>query len=292
MREKIFTGTASALVTPFKDGLIDYNCLGRLIEDQIEAGINALVIAGTTGEASTMPDDEHIQLIAEAVRFAGGRIPIIGGTGSNDTEHGIALSKAAERVGADALLLVTPYYNKTNQRGLVEHYKATAAAVDLPLILYNVPSRTALNIAPTTYETLASVENIVAIKECNIAQVADTRQLCGDRFDHYSGEDGLVVPLLSLGGSGVISVVSNVAPVLMREMTDAWFAGDIVAARDIQIKLMPLINACFTDVNPIPVKAMMNLLGKYVGDPRLPLVAHDEKHLPGLKDLLSAYNLI
>lgn len=293
MKKRIFSGAATALVTAFaEDGSIDYGRMERLIDAQIAAGINALVIAGTTGEASTMPDDEHIELIEKAVQFVNGRVAVIAGTGSNDTAHGIRLSKAAEAVGADALLLVTPYYNKSNQAGLVQHFKAMAESVDLPIILYNVPSRTGLNIDPSSYLKLAAIENIVGIKECNLDQVAETRELCGDRFDHYSGEDGLVVPFLSLGGSGVISVVSNLVPRRFREMTDAWFEGDIERARQIQIELIPLINACFCDVNPIPVKAMMNLSGESVGDPRLPLTAFDEDRLTDLRSVLERYKLV
>lgn len=293
MKKRIFSGAATALVTAFaEDGSIDYGRMSRLIDDQIDAGINALVIAGTTGEASTMPDDEHIELIEKTVQFVNGRVPVIAGTGSNDTAHGIRLSKAAEAVGADALLLVTPYYNKSNQRGLVQHFKAMAEAVDLPVILYNVPSRTALNIEVSTYLELAAVESIVGIKECNFVQLAETRALCGDRFDHYSGEDGLVVPFLSLGGTGVISVASNLVPARFREMTDAWFEGDLERARQIQLDLIPLINACFTDVSPIPVKAMMNLMGESVGEPRLPLTAFDEDRLAELQSVLERYELI
>ncbi len=286
MKTEIFRGTASALVTPFSKEGIDYDALERLINEQIDCGINALVIAGTTGEASTMPDEEHIELIRQAKHFINGRVPLIAGTGSNDTEHGIELSKAAVQVGADALLLVTPYYNKTNQEGLVQHFKATAAAVDVPLILYNVPSRTAMNIEPETYYKLASIEHIVGIKECNLNQVAETRRLCGDAYAHYSGEDGLVIPMMSLGGLGVISVTSNVAPRQMVDMTKAWLDGDIQLAAKMQIELMDLINACFIDVNPIPVKAALNLMGKAIGEPRLPLVSLDEKKTETLRNVL------
>ncbi len=272
MKKTVFTGAATALVTPFRDDRIDYAILAQLIEMQIQAGIDALVIAGTTGEASTMPDDEHIELIAESVKIVAGRVPVIAGTGSNDTIHGVRLSTAASQAGADALLHVTPYYNKTNQKGLAEHFKRMASAVDIPIILYNVPSRTALNIDPKTYLELADVENIVAIKECNIAQVPETISLCGNAFTHYSGEDALVVPLLSLGGKGVISVVSNLIPAEMSRMVKLWMSGEIKAAASEQIRLMPLIKACFSDVNPIPVKAAMGLMGFETGSPRLPLL--------------------
>lgn len=292
MKHKLFRGAATALVTPFNGDRIDYDALAELIERQIDGGISALVIAGTTGEASTMPDQEHIELIEEAVKLASGRVPIIAGTGSNDTAHGVALSKAAEAVGADALLHVTPYYNKTNQEGLVQHFKANAQAVDIPVILYNVPSRTGLNINPETYLKLASIENIVGIKECNIAQMPDTLHLCGDAYSHYSGEDGMVVPLLSLGGDGVISVASNVVPDQMSELTRLWFAGDIAAAAALQVRLMPLINACFSDVNPIPVKAAMELLGYNGCKPRLPLVELAESKREAMASVLADFGLL
>lgn len=292
MKTKLFSGAATALVTPFNGDQIDYTVLGELIEDQIQAGISALVIAGTTGEASTMPDKEHIELIAESVKLVAGRVPVIAGTGSNDTVHGINLSKEAQRVGADALLHVTPYYNKTNQSGLVEHFKLTAKSVDLPIILYNVPSRTGLNISPRTYHELAAIENIVAIKECNIAQMAETIALCGDAFAHYSGEDGMVVPLLSLGGEGVISVVANLIPGEMSRLVAKWFNGEHKSSAAEQIRLMPLINACFSDVNPIPVKAAFELMGRSVGAPRLPLVSLSPQLRESLKQVLVDYGLL
>lgn len=291
MKNEIFRGTATALITPFKGEQIDYEKLGELIEEQIHAGIDAIVIAGTTGEASTMPDHEHIELIKQSVVYAGKRVPIIAGTGSNDTIHGINLSKEAQRVGADALLHVTPYYNKTSQNGLVEHFKATAISVDLPIILYNVPSRTGLNISPHTYYELAGISNIVAVKECNISQMAETILLCGEAYDHYSGEDGLIVPLLSLGGKGVISVVSNLVPKQIKAITNLWFEGDLKESAKLQIQLMELINSCFIDINPIPVKAAMNLMGKAVGQTRLPLVDLAAVHQAKLAAVLAKYDL-
>ncbi|MDD2213151.1 MAG: 4-hydroxy-tetrahydrodipicolinate synthase [Oscillospiraceae bacterium] len=288
----VFKGSAVALVTPFKNDQVDYERLDQLCDEQIAAGTDALVICGTTGEASAMPDDEHISVIREAVRVTAGRVPVIAGTGSNDTRHGAALSQAAAKAGADALLCVTPYYNKTSQKGLIQHFTATAAAVDLPIILYNVPSRTSLNIQPQTYAALADVENIVGIKECNLGQVGDIFQLTGDRFAVYSGEDGLVLPLMALGGLGVISVIANIVPQRTVAMTHAWLNGDIQTARAEQISLLPLIHACFCDVNPIPIKAAMNLLHKAVGPCRLPLTDLSEADTRRLQQVLKDYALL
>ena len=287
----IFQGAGVAIVTPFSENGVDFDKLTELLNRQIEAGTDAIIITGTTGEASTMPDEEHLAVIRHAVKVVGGRIPVIAGTGSNDTRHGIRLSQNAQSAGADALLCVTPYYNKTNQRGLIEHFKATAEAVDLPIILYNVPSRTNLNIAPATYQALMSCANIVGIKECNIHQLADTFNLCGDRYSIYSGEDGLVIPLMSLGGKGVISVVSNVCPTYMVEMTHAWLAGKTDKAAAMQIKLSDLVSALFCDVNPIPVKAAMNFMGLEVGDCRLPLTDVTEAQAEQIKSALSDFGL-
>ena len=291
-RQELFRGAGVAIVTPFTETGVDYDKLTELINWQIDKGIDAIIICGTTGEASTLLDEEHIDVIRHAVEITAKRVPVIAGTGSNDTIHGIRLSQNAQKVGADALLCVTPYYNKTNQRGLIEHFKATAAAVDVPIILYNVPSRTNLNIAPETYEALSDVENIQAIKECNIHQVAETFARCGDRFDIYSGEDGLVVPLLSMGGKGVISVAANVWPEEMVAMTHSWFDGDLTTAASKQIGLTNLIKALFSDVNPIPVKEAMNIMGLEVGDCRLPLYSMSELAREHLQQVLKDYKLI
>lgn len=291
-KQTIFTGAGVAIVTPFHEQGVDFDKLTELIEQQIAAGIDALIIAGTTGEASTMPDDEHIAVIRHAVEVTGRRVPVIAGTGSNDTHHGIRLSQAAERAGADALLCVTPYYNKTSQKGLIEHFKATAAAVSLPIVLYNVPSRTNLNISPAVYEALTEADNIIAIKECNIHQVAETAARCGDHYDIYSGEDGLVVPLMSLGGKGVISVLANIWPERMVELTHAWLNGNIQTAAAIQIDINALVNAVFSDVNPIPIKAAMNLMGMQVGPCRLPLTDMNPSAHAALAECLKAYHLI
>ena len=290
----IFEGTAVALVTPFtEDGsAVDFAGLAALCDMQIKAGIDALIICGTTGEASTMPDAEHVQVISEAVKAAGGKVPIIAGTGSNDTRHAVHLATEAERVGADALLVVTPYYNKTSQSGLVEHFKASASAVDLPVILYNVPSRTAMNIDPETLLRLAPVENIVGMKECNFNQLNRNMSLCGSRYHYWSGEDGLVVPLMAMGGQGVISVIANVLPELTIAMTHAWLAGDHDQARRLQVELEPLIEACFCEVNPIPVKYAMNRAGLQAGPCRLPLVSISPDHAAFVDRVLVSYDLL
>lgn len=291
-RDLIFKGSATALVTPFlPDGRVDYKRLEELVDEQIKAGTDALVICGTTGEASALPDEEHVAVVRTAVQTTSGRVPVIAGMGSNDTAHGINLAKAVTAVGADALLNVTPYYNKTTQKGLIRHFKATAAASDLPVILYNVPSRTNLNINPETYYALAKVENIVAIKECNLAQVARTRQLCGDAYVHYSGEDGLVIPMMSLGGMGVISVIANILPEVTRAMTHAWLEGRVKEASDLQIGMADLIGSLFCEVNPIPVKAAMELLGRSAGPCRMPLAEMEEQNLRRLADSLRRYGL-
>lgn len=291
-RDIIFRGSATALVTPFHpDGRVNYQRLEELVEEQIQAGVDALVICGTTGEASALPDEEHVAVVRTAVQATSGRVPIIAGMGSNDTAHGVNLAKAVTAVGADALLNVTPYYNKTTQKGLIRHFEATAAASDLPVILYNVPSRTNLNINPETYYALAKVENIVAIKECNLSQVARTRQLCGNAYVHYSGEDGNVIPMMSLGGQGVITVLGNIIPEVMREMTHAWLDGRVKEASDLQVGLADLIGSLFCEVNPIPVKEAMNLLGKNVGPCRMPLAEMEEANISRLTASLKAYGL-
>ncbi len=291
-KKVIYEGAGVAIVTPFNESGVDYNKFKELIERQIKAGTDAIIVCGTTGEASTMPDGEHIEVIRFAVETVNKRVPVIAGTGSNDTAHGIELSKMAEATGTDALLLVSPYYNKTSQKGLIEHYKKTAAAVSLPIVLYNVPSRTSLNIAPTTYEALAEVENIVAIKECNIHQVAETMQRCPGAYTYYSGEDGLVLPLMALGGKGVISVLSNVWPERVVELTHTFLDGDVRGAAEIQVSLQALIDALFSDVNPIAVKESLNLMGLEVGEPRLPLTTMTEEGAAKLKTCLKTYGLL
>lgn len=291
-RDIIFKGSATALVTPFHpDGRVNYNRLEELVDEQIRQGVDALVICGTTGEASALPDEEHVAVVRTAVQTASGRVPIIAGMGSNDTAHGVNLARAVSAVGADALLNVTPYYNKTTQKGLIRHFEATAAASDRPVILYNVPSRTNLNINPETYYALARVENIVAIKECNIAQVARTRQLCGNAYAHYSGEDGMVVPMMSLGALGVISVVGNILPEVMKSMTHSFLEGRLQEAAALQIGLSDLVASLFCEVNPIPVKAALELLGQSAGPCRMPLAEMETANLKRLADSLKAYGL-
>ncbi|HEY9062616.1 MAG TPA: 4-hydroxy-tetrahydrodipicolinate synthase [Pseudobacteroides sp.] len=292
MTKPIFTGSGVAIVTPFTDDGIDFNKLGELIDYQIREGTDALVICGTTGEASTMPDEEHKAAIKFAVEKVNKRVPVIAGTGSNDTRHAIELSKYAEEVGADAILSVTPYYNKTSQRGLVEHFKAIANSIKIPVILYNVPSRTNLNICPETVKALSEIDNIVAIKECNINQVGDIINLCGDKITVYSGNDDLVVPLLSLGGKGVISVMANIIPKDTHDMVAKYLSGDVEGSKNLQLKTLNLIKALFVDVSPIPVKAAMNLMGMNVGSCRMPLVDMSDKNLDILKNSMKEYGLL
>ncbi|MBQ6714185.1 MAG: 4-hydroxy-tetrahydrodipicolinate synthase [Clostridia bacterium] len=274
MKNRIFTGAATALVTPMNsDGSVNFARLSTLVDEQIKGGIDALVICGTTGEKSTLRYDEHVKVIEDSVKAAKGRVPIIAGTGSNDTVYSVELCRDAEIAGADAFLMVAPYYNKTSQAGLVAHYNYIADRVNKPIILYNVPSRTGVAIKPETYKELSKHPNIVATKEANgdLSSVAQTKYLCGDELDVYSGNDDQTIPMMSLGGIGVISVLSNIAPRVMHDMCEAYFKGDIDKARELQVKHTGLINALFSDVNPIPVKEAMNILGMDVGPCRLPL---------------------
>jgi len=274
----IFRGVATALVTPTTADGVDYEALGRLIDWQIEEGINALVIAGTTGEGSTLTVEEHKEVIRYSVQRVNHRIPVIGGTGSNDTATAIELTKSACEDGVDACLVVTPYYNKATQNGLIAMYKAIADASTKPIIMYNVPSRTGVNIEPSTYAALAGYPNIAAIKEANgnISKIVEAAGAIGDQLDMYSGNDDQVVPILSMGGSGVISVVSNVAPRRTVEMCDRYFAGDVAGAAEIQCELLPLIRALFCEVNPIPVKAAMAAMGYCENYLRMPLCPMSE----------------
>ena len=278
MKTPIFTGVATALVTPFLNRAIDYEAFGAIIDDQLNAGINALVICGTTGEASTLSDDDQISAIEFAVKRVAGRIPVIAGAGSNDTEHAISLCKRSCEVGADALLIVTPYYNKTSQRGLIHMYTRIADSVNKPIILYNVPSRTGVNIEPETYAVLAEHPNICAIKEASgdFSKLVKTVSLVGDKLDVYSGNDDQVVPMMALGAKGVISVLSNVIPAETVEMCQRFFNGDVKGSAAMQCKYLPLINALFSDVNPIPVKEAMAMLGYCTAEMREPLYPMDE----------------
>ena len=292
MRKPLFVGAGVALVTPFTENGVNFSVMEELIEYQISQGIDAIIPCGTTGEASTMPDEEHESVIKFVVDKVKKRVPVIPGTGSNDTRHAIELSKYAEAVGADAVLSVTPYYNKTTQKGLYEHFKAIAKSIKIPIILYNIPSRTNLNINPETLKQLSEIENIVGVKECNLSQVGDTVNLCGDDFAIYSGEDGQVVPLLALGGKGVISVMANIIPKDTHDMVMKFLQGDVNSSRNIQLKTLNLIKALFLEVNPIPIKAAMNLMGINVGKCRMPLVDMSDKNLEVLKAELINYGLL
>lgn len=292
MRKPLFVGSAVALVTPFSDNGVDYETLAKLIEFQIKGGSDALVICGTTGEASTMPDDEHIEVIKFAVETVKGRVPVIAGAGSNDTRHGAELSKAAEAVGADALLSVTPYYNKATQKGMYEHFKYIAGSVKIPIILYNIPGRTNLNLNPETIKALTEIDNIVAVKECNLSQVGDVVNLCGDDVAIYSGDDNTILPLLSLGGTGVISTMGNIIPQDTHDIVAKFHQGDIQGAIKLQLKTLNLIKALFSEVNPIPVKAALKLMGFPVGQCRLPLTELSDGNLELLRREMQAYGLL
>ena len=294
MKNTVFTGAATAIVTPLtKDG-IDYEQFGRLIEWQIAEGIDAIVAVGTTGEGSTLTDEEHKEAIRFCVEKVAGRVPVIAGTGSNDTDYAINLTKYACEVGADAMLLVTPYYNKATQRGMIESFRAIADASTKPCILYNVPSRTGCNLLPASLAALADHPNIVGVKEAsgNISQVAEIAALVGDKMDIYSGNDDQIVPILSLGGKGVISVLSNIMPKETSMMCKMFLAGDVAGARDLQLRLLPLVNALFCEVNPIPVKAAVAAMGYCENYVRLPLTTMEEANEAKLLDLMRRENLI
>ena len=285
----LFKGSAVALVTPFTQDGVDFKKLGELVEYHIENNTDALVVCGTTGEATTMSDEEQLAVIKYVVDKTNKRIPVIAGTGSNNTMHSIYLSQEAERLGADGLLVITPYYNKANANGLKLHFETIANSVNLPIIMYNVPGRTSMNMKPSLVAELAKIENIVAIKEASgdLAQVAELCRLVPDDFAVYSGNDDSILPLLALGGKGVISVLANVCPQETHDLVQKFFDGDIEGSRNIQLKLKPLIDALFIEVNPIPVKTAMNLLGFEVGNLRLPLAEMDIKNLEVLKKELA-----
>lgn len=289
MKQPIFKGAATALITPFKNGAVDYDAFGMVIDSQLAAGIDALVVCGTTGEAATMTDKEQIDTIAFAVRRVNGRVPVIAGAGSNNTAHAIELCKASSAVGADALLVVTPYYNKTSQAGLIRMYTEIADNTEKPLILYNVPSRTGVNIEPATYAALADHPNIAAIKEAggNFSKIAETVALVGGKLALYSGNDDQVVPMLALGASGVISVLSNVLPAETSKMCKLFFEGKVAESAAMQLRYLPLINALFSDVNPIPAKEAMAMLGYCSDEMRLPLVGMDTKKKEVLRACLA-----
>ena len=278
MKKRLFQGVATALITPTNEKGVDYDHLGKLIDWQIEEGVDALVVCATTGEAPTLSDEEHLRTLEFAVQRANGRIPIIGGTGSNCTDHAVMMTKEACRLGVDGILAVTPYYNKATQTGLIRSFEAIADASEKPVILYNVPSRTGVNIEPKTCLALSEHPNIVAVKEAsgNISQIADIAAMTEGKLDIYSGNDDQIIPILSLGGQGVISVLSNVLPKKTVEMCRKWFAGDIEGSRRMQLALLPLIHALFSQVNPIPAKAALYRMGFCEDHIRLPLVPMEE----------------
>lgn len=295
MKNTIFTGAGIAIITPFNaDGSINFDELGRMIDDQIENGTDAIIICGTTGESATMTDEEHLDSIKFAVKHVAGRVPVIAGTGSNDTRYAVELSKEAEAAGADALLVVTPYYNKTTQKGLIAHYTAIADAVNVPIILYNVPSRTGVNFDVATLKELSKHKNIAAIKEAsgNISYVAKIAAACGEDLDIYSGNDDMVVPIMSLGGKGVISVASHVIPKQMHDMVKFCVENNFAEATKLQVEYLDLINDLFIEVNPIPVKEAMNMVGWNAGSCRLPLVDMTDDHKAKLKATLEKHGLI
>ncbi len=294
MKKTIFTGAGTAIVTPFRNGEIDYDAYTRLVEWQIAQGISAIIVAGTTGEGSTLTDAEHKEIIRYTVELVGGRVPVIAGTGSNDTSYAIELSKYAEEVGADGLLLVTPYYNKATQKGLITSFTAVADAVNIPIILYNVPSRTGCNLTPESAAVLAEHPNIVGIKEAsgNLSQVAKLASLTRGKLDIYSGNDDQIVPVLSLGGKGVISVLSNLLPKETDKICKDYLSGNHAQALDAQLKYLPLIDALFCEVNPIPVKAAMSAMGYGENSLRLPLTPMEEAHESELLSLMKAEGLI
>lgn len=289
----IFTGSGVAIITPFNENNeVNYDRVRELIEYHIQSGTDSIIICGTTGEASTLDDIEHRALIKFAVNVVDKRVPLIAGTGSNDTNHGVHLSKYAESVGADALLCVTPYYNKTSQEGLYQHFKATADEVNIPIILYNVPSRTGMSLSVDTVVRLAEFDNIVGIKEASgdISYAAEIARRLPD-FDIYSGNDDIIVPILSLGGQGVISVVANIMPTETHNIVDLYHQGKVNEALQLQLSMNELVNTLFIDVNPIPVKTAMNLLGYEVGDVRLPLYKMSDDALRKLQSVMSNYSL-
>lgn len=294
MKKTIFEGCGTAIATPFTDDGVNFEEFEKLLEDQIANGVDAIIVCGTTGESATMSEEERKEVIKFAIDKINKRTKVVIGTGSNNTSAAIKMSKYAEEMGADALLVVTPYYNKTTQKGLVAHYKAIAESVSLPIIMYSVPSRTGVNITPETCLELSKVENIVAIKEAsgNISQVAKIASLCKDNLDIYSGNDDQVIPLLSLGGKGVISVLANVMPKYTHEMVHKYLNGDVKEACKMQLDVLDLIDALFCEVNPIPVKYALNLMGYNFGKPRMPLIELSDSNKEKLESIMKKHNLI
>ncbi|MBR0427430.1 MAG: 4-hydroxy-tetrahydrodipicolinate synthase [Clostridia bacterium] len=288
MKKFLFKGCGTAISTPFNDEGVNLKEFAKLVEEQINNQVDAIIVCGTTGESATMTEEERLQTIECAVKTSNGRVPIIAGTGSNNTKAVIEMNKKVEKLGVDGLLIVTPYYNKTTQKGLIEHYKVIAQNTSLPIILYNVPSRTGVNILPATCLELSKLENIVAIKEASgdLSQIAMTANLCRENLTIYSGNDDQIIPILSLGGMGVISVLSNVKPKYTHNMCEEFFKGNIEEAAKMQIDAIPLIKALFSEVNPIPVKAALNMIGYDFGVPRLPLIEMSDEGKEKLKSLL------
>lgn len=290
----LFKGSGVAIVTPFDENGVNFKKLKELLEWHIKSGTEAIIVCGTTGEASTMSEAERKEAIKFTVDIVNKRIPVIAGTGTNNTAASISMSKWAESIGVDGLLIITPYYNKTTQKGLVEHFKAINDSVNIPIIVYNVPSRTGMNISPKTLLEISKFKNITAIKEAsgNISQVAEYKALCGDKIDIYSGNDDQIIPILSLGGIGVISVLANIIPTEVHEMCKLYVDGNTKEALEIQLKTLSLTNSLFIETNPIPVKTAMNLMGLNVGELRLPLCSMSENNLNVLKEELSKSGLI
>ena len=294
MKKIIFKGCGTAIITPFDENGINFDEFKKLIEFQIENKADSIIVCGTTGESSTMTIDERKKTIKFAVETANKRIPVIAGTGGNCTVSAIEITKYAESIGADGALIVTPYYNKTTQEGLIAHYQSIAYNTNLPIILYNVPSRTGLNISPSTCKELSKIENIVAIKEAsgNLSQIAEIANLCKENLNIYSGNDDQITPILSVGGIGVISVLSNIMPEYTHNIVHDFLNGNIKSSMEAQIKVIPLIKALFCEVNPIPVKSALNMIGFNVGTPRLPLIEMSEKGKEKLSNELKNLNLI
>jgi len=294
MKTPVFTGSGVAVVTPFTKDFIDFDKLGALIDWHIESGTNAIIACGTTGEASTQTIPEHLATVEYCVKRAAGRIPVIAGTGSNDTAHALLMSQSAEKSGADALLMVNPYYNKTSQQGLIKHYTYIAERVNVPVILYNVPSRTGMSFTAETYKALSAIPNINGVKEASgdFTLIAKTKALCGDDLHIWAGNDDNTLPIMAMGGRGVISTCANVIPSEMAELCRLWFAGEPDKSRELFLRYNELMNALFIDVNPIPVKTALNLMGKQVGHLRMPLCDMGEAALKTLKDAMGRAGLL
>ena len=294
LKPTIFTGASTAIITPFKNGSIDYDSFGKIIEAQINGGIDSIVVAGTTGEAAPLTHEEHCDCVRYVVETVAGRVPVIAGTGSNDTAYGIELSQYACEVGADGLLLVTPYYNKATPKGLIKSFLETAEKTDKPIILYNVPSRTGCNIPLSVYKELAKHERIVAVKEAsgNLSAIAELMAECGDALDIYSGNDDQIVPIMSLGGKGVISVLSNVLPDVTHTMAQKCLDNDFHGATELQLKYLKLINALFCEVNPVPVKTAMAAMGWCTEEMRLPLCEMDDGNKAKLLGIMKEYGIL